>query len=301
MITKLVNKINILSSTNGKILVLGNIAENILEMLNNYFKTVELFDFTDESSQIINNTLLEQFDIVIFSLNKESIKYIDILNEHSNIFKNSLVLLEENLYVDFKPYVNSVNSLLVYPLEEKQLLDKIYVLLALTETESLIKTKQKLLRKYEDDDTNKDIDTFLDQYSGQIMFINDDINENLERLNNFEFNQELFSSFAANLFELNDIFKKDSHLDTISDLFLEFGQFLDSLDLEKIDPSRYNAFDYLANIIEDLTIYIDELFIYRILKDVKIFSDSMQNNISYFEAALFGHNENGDEENLEFF
>ena len=301
MITKLVNKINILSSTNGKILVLGNIAENILEMLNNYFKTVELLDFTDESSQIINNTLLEQFDIVIFSLNKESIKYIDVLNEHSNIFKNSLVLLEENLYVDFKPYVNSVNSLLVYPLEEKQLLDKIYVLLALTETESLIKTKQKLLRKYEDDDTNKDIDTFLDQYSGQIMFINDDINENLERLNNFEFNQELFSSFAANLFELNDIFKKDSHLDTISDLFLEFGQFLDSLDLEKIDPSRYNAFDYLANIIEDLTIYIDELFIYRILKDVKIFSDSMQNNISYFEAALFGHNENGDEENLEFF
>lgn len=203
------------------------------------------------------------------------------------------------MYIDFKKYINISFATLLSPIDEDTLLYKIYARLAIIETNGFLKTKEKVLNKYKNDSINNEIDTFLDQYSGSIMFINDDLNDSLKRLKDLEISKEVFSDISANLVELSNIFAQNKKLDQLSTLFLEFSQFLNSLDFESIEPSRFEAFDYLTTIVEETTLYIDELFVYRLFKDVSVFEYSIANNIEYFESKLFGNDEKN-EDNLSF-
>lgn len=295
MIKNLSTKINILT-VKSKLLIIGYVDNKLLESLSSQFKTVEFLEDIQNSRDIINNTLYDQFDAIVFSFDKKL--YGEFKNNGLKILNKAVYIVSEDLYLDFKDHINDIFALLVNPNEDR-LLEKIYFLLCEKETANILKTKEKIENKYKNDAVNEDIDIFLDQYSGNIMFINDDLNESLERLNDLEISKELFKNISLSLINLSDIFKENSKLQNTSILLREFSSFLDNISLEDIDPSRFDAFDYLTNIIEDLTLYIDELFVYRLFKDVAIFEDSMQNNISYFETKLLGIED--EDENLEFF
>ncbi len=296
MITKLSNKLTLLTQ-NSKLLIVGSLEERLLEGVKKYFKTVELFEEIEASKDILNTTLYDQFEVVLFSFDKKS---FESFRENNIEFSpKGIYIVTDEIYPQFHSFINDIYSILIDPTED-QLQERIYGAVSILETNNLIKTKEKVVNKYKNDAINDDIDTFLDQYSGNIMFINDDLNETLERLKDLEISKEIFSNISNNLLQLSRIFQENENLKKLSYLLEEFSQFLDSIELESIEPSRFASFDYLTNIIEDLTLYIDELFVYRLFKDVAIFEDSMENNIGYFESQLFGIKEDEDE-NLEFF
>lgn len=296
MLVNLANKITLLSP-DAKALVLGKVEDDLKKITEKNFRTLEFFDITKESLDILNSNLYEQFDVVIVSLDK---KRFELLKQSAGFYENFIYILDDNIYEEFKAYVNSAYSILLKPYDEDVLLFKIFGLLAISETDTLLKTKEKIISRYKGDSVNSEIDLFLDQYSGSIMFINDDLNEGLERLKDLEVSKEVFSKVSVNLMQLSNIFLKNKNLNQLSTLFKEFSQFLDALDFEAIEPSRFEAFDYLTTIIDDTILYIDELFIYRLFKDVKVFQDSMENNIGFFEAKLLGKDQSNDD-NLEFF
>lgn len=297
MITKISNKISLLSSS-SKLLFIGKLDDSLVEIIDKYFDHKEYIDLNYDTLDMLTESFFEQFDIVVFSFEKEEFQSFN--KEFNQIPKKSICIISDEIYLDFKNYLNSVNSVLLNPVKEEAFLEKIYMLLSVNETEKTLKTKEKVINKYKNENINDDIDIFLDKYSGEIMFINENLNESLESLNNLDMSKEVFSDISLDLIKLSNVMKKNINLIHLSDLFLEFSQFLDSIDIKNIEPTRYSAFDYLTNIVEDLTLYIDELFIYRLFKDVKIFEDSMSNNISYFETKLYGIN-NEDNDNLEFF
>lgn len=297
MVVNLSNKITLLAP-NAKVLVVGKIEDTLKDVVERDFKTKEFFDITVESLDILNFSLYEQFDVIIISFDKNR---FEIFKENNHEFpKDVIYIIDDDIYDEFRPYINRAHSILLQPITEDTFLNKILSILSINETGSLLKTKEKVVNKYKDDSVNNEIDNFLDQYSGSIMFINDDLNESLERLKDLEISKEVFSRVSVNLVQLSNIFSKNENLTQLSNLFKEFSQFLDALDFDSIEPSRFAAFDYLTTIIEDTTLYIDELFVYRLFKDVKVFEDSMENNITYFEAKLFGKEESNDD-NLEFF
>lgn len=297
MITKISNKISLLSAS-SKLLVIGKLDNSLLGVIDKYFDYKEYMDLNQDTLNILNESFFELFDIIIFSFGEK--EFQDFNKEFNEIPKKSICIISDEIYLDFKKYLNSVNSILLNPVKEEYFLEKIYMILSVNETEKTLKTKEKVINKYKNENINDDIDIFLDKYSGEIMFINENLNENLESLNNLDMSKEVFSNISLHLIELSNVMKRNINLVHLTDLFLEFSKFLDSIEVENIEPSRYNAFDYLTNIVEDLTLYIDELFIYRLFKDVKIFEDSMSNNISYFEAQLYGI-DNKENDNLEFF
>jgi hypothetical protein len=290
MVTKLINKINILC-TNSKVLVIGKLNPEVNESLHKYFKTIDFLDITQETKNILNQNLYDQYNIVVFVPNSKELFPL--------IPHEAIVILKDTQYLDFKDYNNQVYAVLLDPMEEKALLDKIYGLLALAEIDIVIKAKEKLIKKYNKEEVSHNIDEFLDKYTGNMMFINDDLNESLENLRNLELSKENFKNIATALFQLSVIFAEEQKLLKVSKVCSSFAELLINLELESIEPSNYGAFDLLTQIIEDLTIYIDELFVYKILKDVHLFEDSMQNNIEYFEVELLGREH--DHEDLEFF
>ena len=291
MITKLSNKINILSS-DLKVLIIGKIQNDINEILSKYFSIKEYLEITSDSVDILNGTLYEQFDLIIFVPEDE---------DYTKIPPNAIVILNEINYKSFLNYVNKVYAIAIYPINELEITNKIYGALSILETNSIIKTKEKLINKYKKVTVKHNMTEFLDQNSGTMMFINDDLNETLKKLKELEFSKDILNSISVNLIKLSNVFSSESTLINISIIFKEFAQFLDDLDLESIEPSRYGAFDFLTNIIEDLTMFIDELFIYKIIKDTKLFVDSLKNNIIYFEDKLSGYKKSESDDNLEFF
>ncbi len=236
-----------------------------------------------------------------------------LLNTLNTLVPQAKVLLvgefEEKLCDAFKHYFYNLDKLRLY--DDVSSLEYDIVILA---SDDGISIKRLILQNElltfnkpntnvsEDIQEDYHIDEFLDKYSGSIMFINDDLNENLEKLKDLDISKETFKSLSTNLTQLALVFQKDKKLEHISELFLEFGQFLEHLDFEMIEPANYSAFDLLTTIIEDLRMYINNMFVSKILKDVYIFEDSMQNNINYFEAKLFGFEiDEDDDEDLEFF
>jgi len=298
MLTKISNKINMLTKE-SRVLILGTLEDYLHDSINKYFIHKDYFDLNKDSLNILNESFFEQFDIIIFSFNKENFNLFQ--KELKKIPEKSICLICDDIYLDFKSYLNSSFAVLLKPVSEESFLNKIYSLLSTYELEKHLKTKERIINKYKDETINDKIDDFLDKYSDEIIFINNDLNENLERLKDLDMSKEVFSDISISLIKLTKVIQKNKNLSHLSILFTEFSQFLDSLEIEKVEPSRYNAFDYLTTIIEDLILYIDELFIYRLFKDVTLFEDSMSNNIKYFEAQLLGLNVNEEKDNLEFF
>lgn len=297
MLVNLINKITLLAP-NAKILQLGKQIDSLSDTVEKTFKTKEYYDITAESLDILNSNLYDQFDVVVLSLDK---KRFEMFKENEHTFpENIIYIIDDDIYEEFRPYINKAYSILMEPISQDIFLAKVFGLFAINEANSLLKTKQMVINKYKDNSINNEIDSFLDQYSGSMMFINDDLNESLQRLKDLEISKEVFSKVSVNLVQLSNIFEKNENLTHLANLFKEFSQFIDSIDFESIEPSRFVAFDYLTTIIEDTILYIDELFVYRLFKDVKVFQDSMENNITYFEAKLFGKEESNDD-NLEFF
>ncbi len=236
-----------------------------------------------------------------------------LLNTLNALVPKSKVLLvgefEEKLCEAFKHYFHDIERVGVYD----ELSSTQYDIVILSskdgkKIEKLILQNELLTFNQPNTNASEDlqedyhIDEFLDKYSGSIMFINDDLNENLEKLKDLDISKETFKSISINLTQLSLVFQKDKKLEHISELFLEFGQFLEHLDFEMIEPANYSAFDLLTTIVEDLRMYINDMFVSKVLKDVYIFEDSMQNNINYFEAKLFGFEIDEDkDEDLEFF
>lgn len=298
MITKISNKIHLLSSS-SKLLVVGTLSKELEETLDIYFTNKVYLNLNSSSLDNLNESYYKEFDIILFAFTKSD---FNLYSKQFNSLPNKAIcIIDDEIFIDFKSFLNSSFSTLVNPFDEEIFLEKVFALLAIEEVESILKRKEKVVNRFVDDDTNNKVDEFLDKYSGKIMFINDDLNESLERLKDLEVSEENFKKISLSLVNLSNVMKMNKNLLSLSTLFLEFSQFLNSLVLQDIEPSRYSAFDYLTKIIEDLTIYIDELFVYKLFKDVGIFEDSMSNNILYLEAQLFGLEEDDSNDNLEFF
>ena len=298
MITKISNKIHLLSSS-SKLLVVGTLSKELEETLDIYFTNKVYLNLNSSSLDNLNESYYKEFDIILFAFTKSD---FNLYSKQFNSLPNKAIcIIDDEIFIDFKSFLNSSFSTLVNPFDEEIFLEKVFALLAIEEVESILKRKEKVVNRFVDDDTNNKVDEFLDKYSGKIMFINDDLNESLERLKDLEVSEENFKKISLSLVNLSNVMKMNKNLLSLSALFLEFSQFLNSLVLQDIEPSRYSAFDYLTKIIEDLTIYIDELFVYKLFKDVGIFEDSMSNNILYLEAQLFGLEEDDSNDNLEFF
>jgi hypothetical protein len=297
MTTKFSNRITSLTS-DSKILIIGTLPQELNEAIDKYFLYKEYIELNENSCEILNQNFYQNFDFIIFSFSQ---KGFDIFTKSIQQFpKNAMVLIENSLYNDINQYINTISVLATLPISEELFFYKIYNILCINETNKLLKSKEKISNKYKDDKTNNNINEFLDKYSGSIMFLNDDLHEDFKRLKDLDISSELFNNISSNILKLTHILNHNTNLNNLSDILMKFSIFLSSMDLKSISPQNYNAFDYLTTIVEDITIYLDELFVYKLFKDAKVFEDSLENNIQYFEDSLLKQ-ESDEVENLEFF
>jgi len=283
---------------NSSILIIGTISASLNMSIDKYFFKKEYLEFNQETIDILNKNLYKQYDVILFSFDQDKFKLFQNTINHFPAY--SMLLIEDKLFNSLGSYINSITSLAILPITEELFIHKIFNILCIRETNYLLKSKEKIINKHKQHETTNNINDFLDKYSGSIIFLNDDLNDYFTRLKELEISSELFKEISSNILQLGNIFKQNENFLHLSMIIINLADVLSTVDLESVDPSSYNAFDYLTSIIEDITIYLDELFIYRLFKDVKLFEDSLSNNIKFFKDTLIATVDE-DDDNLEFF
>lgn len=140
---------------------------------------------------------------------------------------------------------------------------------------------------------------FLDTYEGEIMFVCDDLAEMVDAIDKKNINRALLVEISEKAQEVSDIFLSSTYTQHVTPIFLELANFLRAFDVEAYGAD-HEGYVYLARIVEDIKMYIDEYFVQRQFSDVYLFEDSLLNSIEFMERAFAGEKEE-DISEVEFF
>jgi hypothetical protein len=146
---------------------------------------------------------------------------------------------------------------------------------------------------------NKATEEFLDTYEGEIMFVCEDLGDLVSAIDKKMIDRQLLDEIAEKAQEVSDVFLSSTYTQHVTPIFLELANFLRTFDISAYDPN-HEGFVYLARIIEDIKMYIDEYFVQRQFSDVYLFEDSLLNSIEFMERAFAGEKEE-DLSEVEFF
>jgi len=129
----------------------------------------------------------------------------------------------------------------------------------------------------------------------------DDLMDIVKNLNDGNLSHQFFANIADKLDEVATIFSKAEQTQSVTPIYENIASYLRNMRLEEIEPQNLSAFNYLSEILSDVSIYLMDMFVDRIFKDVYLFKDSLDNNMKFMKSKLEGKSEDEDYSELEFF
>lgn len=274
--------------------------ENYSEIFDK-FKTFNVLRISERTIDSIHATLIEnKIDVAIIfdcgnnDKNERLVGSVKAYNHNIDI-----LFIAKNLSPELSMIINSVDGVLAEPITKEQMWKAIFGVLSSLYTIKSIDNTEKSLSKIQKPLNKDDFEEFLDTWEGKIMFLSQDIDEVVAKLDSGELSNELIIDCANKIDEVEEIFRSRSYTKKIAPIFSEFSGYLKSLKVETIDVKNVEGFEYLARIMEDINVYIVEYFVDRIFKDVHVFQDSLLSNINFMENKLVGATEDSSE--LHFF
>jgi len=197
-----------------------------------------------------------------------------------------MLMYNHKNYKEFCEIVPFVDIALNSPVDSNVFYKKLFTLISTSYTIKSIGRRDIVLKR--DNVNEESIDKFFDIYEGSSLFIADELTEIVDSLESGLLSEELFSLISKKMLEIKDIFEQNPHTNSVSPIFNELSEYLNQLDFSTIEPENLVAFNYLSDIISDISIYLMDMFVDRIYKDVYVFEHSLKSNIEFMKAKLSG-------------
>lgn len=244
--------------------------------------------------------LVSEIRVVIINIFADVAKMEEIFKRVKEYDENLYVMVIFDLELSRELYelLPFVDSIVTYPVNKAIFYEKLFSLLSICYSLDAISRRDIVLKSK--NATELDEESFYDLYAGSVMFIVNDLSDIIISLDSGEMSKQFLVSISDKLEEVVDIFSKSSKTESIVPIFKELIFFLKELELEKIEPKNLKGFSYLSNILNDINIYLSDIFIDRILKNVYIFEHSLQDNIEFMKNTFYP-SEVGTKSELEFF
>jgi len=265
--------------------------------------------FMSSIKRNINKTELENISL---TLSKHSVNIVVLdakeCNEIVEEFYKAIRTYDEDIsimliynhkeYKDFFEIVPFVDITLNYPIDKNMFYKKLFTLMSTSYAMKSIGRRDVVLKRV--NVSEEAIDKFFDIYEGSSLFIADELSDIVDSLEAGLLSEELFSLISLKMLEIENIFEQNSQTISVSPIFKELSEYLKTLDFSTIEPKNLVAFNYLSDIISDISIYLMDMFVDRIFKDVYVFEYSLKSNIDFMKAELSGSN-NEDDSEVDFF
>ena len=283
------------------ILYIGKDSEEIYDETSSYFKTSSKIDINEKMLEKITSTLTKRHITFIV---------IDVQNnnELSTDFYEKIRAFDEEIPIllMFSPkeyrklfeIIPLVDATVSYPIDRDIFHKKLFTLLSRIYTINSIGRREIVLQQ-KNTIEEVSIDRFFDRYEGSSLFIADDLKDMVDALNAGNLTHPFLSNISQKMDEVAEIFSKAEQTRSVTPIYEGLASYLRNLDLEKIEPQNLKGFSYLADILNDVSVYMMDMFVDRISKDVQVFEHSLQSNIEFMKNGLQGSDKNMG--NLEFF
>lgn len=231
--------------------------------------------------------LVSEIRVVIINIFADVAKTEEIFKRVKEYDENLYVMVIFDLELSRELYelLPFVDSIVTYPVNKAIFYEKLFSLLSICYSLDAISRRDIVLKSK--NATELDEESFYDLYAGSVMFIVNDLSDIIISLDSGEMSKQFLVSISDKLEEVVDIFSKSSKTESIVPIFKELIFFLKELELEKIEPKNLKGFSYLSNILNDINIYLSDIFIDRILKNVYIFEHSLQDNIEFMKNTFY--------------
>jgi len=259
----------------------------------NTFVINEITNITFDHTETI--LMQEKPDIVIINCYADKMLTLNIIEEIYRFNDNIAVILvlPSRNFEKHIDTINKVDYVLTDPFTHNDLTKKIFS--SLNENCS-IKTTIKAK-----DEKSEDVEVFLDTFEGEILFLNEELKECVQLLDNGELSRELLIDIAQKMKEVAIVFSRHNYTKKVSPIFTQFASYLELLDIQKIEIENIEGFVFLARIIDDIQNYLFEYFVSRIFVDVYVFEDSLKNSIKFMQDRLKTKDTSHDDSELNFF
>ena len=288
-------------ATEYNILYVGRDSEEIYDETSSYFKTSSKIDINRGMLEKITSTLTKRhITLVIIDVQDNNELSVDFYKEIRAFDEEIPILLMFNPkeYRKLFEIVPLVDATVSYPIDRDIFHKRLFTVLSRAYAINSIGRREIVLRQ-ENTIQETSIDKFFDIYEGSSLFIADDLVNMANALNAGNLTHNFLAHIAEKLDEIADIFSKAKQTQSVTPIYEELASYIRKLDLEKIEPQNLKGFTYLTDILNDVSVYLMDMFVDRIFKDVYVFEHSLQSNIEFMKNRLQGSNKNiGD---LEFF
>ena len=282
------------------ILYIGKDSHAIYNSISDYFASASKIDINQEILEKLNAILTKRhIDIVVFDVKDNNPLIIEFFHaiKKFNDEIMTMLLFEPKEYHKLFDMVPFVDINVSYPISAKMFEKKLFTLLSRSYALNSIGRREIILKQK--CVTEDSIDKFFDTYEGSALFLADDLMEIVKNLNDGNLSYKFFINIAHKLDEVADIFSKTQQTQSVTPIYEDLASYLKTLDLETIEPKNLSAFSYLADILSDVSVYLMDMFVDRIFKDVFIFEHSLKSNIEFMKSHLNGEQENEGE--IDFF
>jgi len=284
------------------ILYIGRDSEEIYDDMSGYFLSSSKVDVNVQILDKINTILMKRhINIVVFDVKDNNPLVADFLKAIQSFDGEMMTLLmfEPKEYKKLFDVVPHIDISISYPIDKDIFQKKIFTLLSRSYALNSIGRREIILKQKSV--TEDSMDKFFDTYEGSALFLADDLMDVVKNLNDGNLSHQFFVNIANKLDEVASIFAKAERTKSITPIYENIASYLRNIKLEEIKPQNLSAFNYLSEILSDVSVYLMDMFVDRIFKEIHIFKDSLDNNMQFMKSKLEGKSEDEDESELEFF
>lgn len=200
-------------------------------------------------------------------------------------WKTAIIVIvpDEAFAPEFRKANALADSMLCRPCTEDALIHKIVTALAAKQTMVQLSMSLDLENLLND---SSDIETFKVTFEGNILLLCDSLQSLSQRLHDGELSPLIFGEIAEAMDAISQIFAHHHYTQHVSQVFQNLGDYLRHFNFETIDISTLEGFDYLVNIVDDITLYVKNFFVNRLFSDVYVFEHSLENSIEFMKNRL---------------
>ena len=271
------------------LLIFGKNELHHLNAIFSKFNTLLVEEITDYTLQNLNTTISKNsIDVIIINSNafqKDMYEKLFELCEYENL----CILLckgEQNDLCD--DLINLSDSVFTPKINQKLFTNKIYHCIQnqITNIDEVLNSK----------------DTYVDSVEIEIIFIRDELLYIVKQIDNGDISPSILSKIIQSLKRISKIYEHYLiYSQKVKNSIKSFEDILQSIDLNDIDSKNVESFDYLARIVEDIAMFLDNYFIKRSFDDLYVVEDSMENSLKFLKASFEHKDSRKDGSSLEFF
>jgi len=282
------------------VLYIGKDHDKVFDEISSYFITSSKIDVNREILEKITPILIKRhINLVIIDVEDNNELASGFFNAIKTFNEELLVMLMFNPkeYKKLFEIVPLVDTTVSYPIDRKVFYKRLFTILSAPYAMNSIGRRKIVLKQ--ENVKEESIEQFFDTYEGSSLFISDDLVELINSLNAGNISHDFFINIADALDKVADIFSKAQETKSVTPIYEKLAQYLRDVDLNEIKPENLKGFTYLSAILSDVSVYLLDMFVDRIFKDVCVFEHSLESNIEFLKNTLDGKDEDAGE--IDFF